>query len=113
MRKMTLEALCNYLNSVSLSDDMMTVRDEVNAEYARLTAKTNANANAYEMAKDVVLSALCDVPLTVKEVYAKVAGKVPQDFSASKIQYAFGHYWKDDVVKHDNGKSPFTYTRKG
>ena len=112
MKKSTLEAICNYLNGDN-SVDLSVLREEINAEYDRLTAKARANASAYEVAHDVVFACTAwDKPMTVKEIFALVENDVPDGFTASKMQYAFLHYWADEIVKHDNGKNAFTYSVK-
>ena len=110
MKKNTLEAIRNYLNGDE-TVDLSTVREEVNAEWERLTAKSRANKDAYDTAKDVAFGILSDTPMTVKEVFA-ASDEWPEGFTAAKVQYAFLHYWNDEVVKHDNGKNAFTYTVK-
>lgn len=111
MKKNTLEAIRNYLNGDE-TIDLSTVREEVNAEWERLTAKSKANKDAYDAAKEVAFGILSDTPMTVKEVYAAGEGQWPDGFTVAKVQYAFLHYWNGEVVKHDNGKSAYTYTVK-
>lgn len=111
MKKSTLEAICNYLNGDN-SIDLSVLREEVNAEYDRVTAKARANANAYNDAHGIVFAcAEWDKPMTVKEIFALVEGELADGFTASKMQYAFLHYWADEVVKHDNGKNAYTYSK--
>ena len=109
MKKSVLESIRNYLNGDE-TVDLSIVRDEVNAEWERLNAKANANRSAYDDAKVVAFDILCDQPMTVKEIFAKGEGLWPQGFTAAKVQYAFLHYWNDEIDKHDNGKSAYTYT---
>lgn len=92
--------------------DMNALRAAVNEEYEKMTAKQNANRTAYDMAKEVAFNYLCDVPMTIKELFAAGEGHWPDKFTAAKVQYAMLHYWNDLVVKHDNGKGPYTYTVK-
>ena len=108
MKKNTLEAIRNYLNGDE-TIDLSVVRDEVNAEWERLNAKRNANRVAYDAAKDVAFGILSETPMTVKEIFA-ASDEWPQSFTAAKVQYALLNYWNGEVVKHDNGKSAYTYT---
>lgn len=110
MKKSTLESIRNYLNGDE-TIDLSILREEVNAEYDRLNAKAQANRNAYDVAKEIAFNVMGDKPMTVKEIFA-ASDKWPQGFSAAKVQYALLNYWREDVVKHDNGKSAFTYTVK-
>ena len=111
MKKNVFEMVVAMVNGREVKD-MDTLRNEINAEWERMDAKRQANKNAYDMAKKVAFSILCDTPMTVKEIYAAGEGMWPDGFSASKIQYAVLHYWNDEIVKHDNGKNAFTYTVK-
>ena len=110
MKKSTLESIRNYLNGDE-TIDLSILREEVNAEYDRLNAKAQANRDAYDAAKDIAFSIMSDKQMTVKEIFA-ASDKWPQGFTVAKVQYALLNYWKDEVVKHDNGKSAFTYTVK-
>jgi len=108
MKKSTLENLRNYLNGDE-TVDLSVLRDEVNEEYDRLTAKARTNKYAYAVAKDVAVSVLSDTPMTAKEVFA-ATDKWPDGFSANKVQYGLNNYWQDVADRHDNGKNPYTYT---
>jgi len=110
MKKSTLESIRNYLNGDE-TIDLSVLREEVNAEYDRLNAKAQANRNAYDVAKEIAFDVMSDKPMTVKEIFA-ASDEWSQGFTAAKLQYALLHYWNDEVVKHDNGKNPFTYTAK-
>lgn len=110
MKKSTLNTIYNFLNGDE-TVDLTVVRNEVNAEWERLNAKAQANRNAYDEAKDVTFSILSDKPMTVKEIFA-ASDAWPQGFTHNKVQYALLHYWNDEVVKHDNGKNPYTYTKR-
>lgn len=111
MKKSVFEMVVALVNGREVAD-MDTLREEVNAEWERVNAKANANRTAYDAAKEVAFSILSTIPKTVKEIFAAGGDKWPQGFTANKVQYALLHYWNDEVVKHDNGKSAFTYTRK-
>lgn len=112
MKKTTLTALYNYFVNSDDTIDLPSVVEDIRAEYEKTAAKVSAKMDAYAMAKPVVLAAIKDAPLTVKEIFAACEGLLPDDFSANKIQYALLHYWNDEVTKIPNGKSPFTYQVK-
>ena len=111
MKKNVFEMVVAMVNGQPVAD-METLRNEINAEYERMNAKRKANKDAYDAAKDVVFGILCDKPMTVKEIYSAGEGLWPDGFTSAKVQYAILHYWNDEVVKHDNGKSAYTYTVK-
>ena len=111
MKKNVFEMVVAMVNGREVAD-MDTLRNEINAEYERMNAKRQANKDAYDTAKGVAFGILCDKPMTVKEIFAAGEGQWPDGFTAAKVQYAILHYWNDEVVKHDNGKSAYTYTVK-
>ena len=110
MKKTTVEALYNYFVNGNDAIDLSTVVEDIRTEYERTAGKTAEKLAAYENAKPIVFGVMGDDPLTVKQIYELAKDKLPEDFSANKIQYAFLHYWSDEVVKHDNGKSAKTYS---
>lgn len=111
MKKYTLEAIRNYLNG-DTTIDLDALRKEIDEEYNRITAKSRANADIYAAAHDTIFNASeWDKPMTVKEIYAAIEAELPADFSANKMQYGFLNYWAAEVVKHDNGKNPYTYSK--
>ena len=109
MKKSTMEALYAVLNTGAAVTDEL--REEFNAEYERTTAKARANKAAYEDAKEVAIAVLGDTPMTAKEVFA-ASSEWPEGFTANKVQYGLNNYWMDIAERHDNGKNPYTYTRK-
>ena len=112
MKKNTISALYTYFVKNDTTIDLSAVVEDIRAEYEKSAAKASAKMDAYEQAKPIVLSAIADAPLTVKDIFAACEDNLPDGFTASKIQYGLLHYWADEVVKIDNGKSPFTYQVK-
>lgn len=92
--------------------DMDKLREEVNAEAAHLAEKKAANQSVYDTAREVALSVLSDKPMTAKELFTAGGDQWPEGFTSNKVQYALLHYWNDEIVKHDNGRSAFTYSKK-
>lgn len=109
MKKSTLEAIRNYLNGDD-TVDLSVLRDEVNAEYERTTAKSRANATLYEAAHDVAMEIFNDTPMNTSDAFD--AGEWPKGFTLSKLRYAVREIWSDELEKHENGKNPLTYTKK-
>ena len=110
MKKSTLEAIHNYLNGDE-TVELEALREEVNEEYNRLTAKARANANLYSEAEPIVLAALSATPMTAQEIFNACEG-LPEDFTRNKVQYMLLHQLANYVVKHDNGKNANTYSLK-
>ena len=111
MKKNTITALYNYFEKDDTTNLSAAIED-IRAEYEKSVAKASAKMDAYEQAKPIVLSAIADAPLTVKDIFAVCEDNLPDGFTANKIQYGLLHYWNDEVVKIDNGKAPFTYQAK-
>ena len=111
MKKSTLEAIRNYLNGDE-TIDLSILRQEINDEWERTTAKSRANAELYATALPVVERVLDDTPRTSKEIFALCEKELPNGFTANKVSYLMRNQLADSVVKHENGKNPLTYTRK-
>ena len=111
MKKNVLEMVVALVNGQEVAD-MDTLRMEVNAEWAHMNAKRQANQDTYDAAHEVALEVMRDKEMTVKDIFAAGTGKWPDGFTAAKVQYALLHYWNDEIVKHDNGKAAFTYSLK-
>ena len=84
---------------------------ELAAELAKNDAKAQANRDLYAQAHDVVMAHLTDTPVTVADLFTACESELPEKFSKSKVQYAMRELWASEVVKHDNGKKAFTYSR--
>jgi len=114
MRKVSLQSLVSFIDSMdaqgSVTEDIKTIRDEMVAELSKGEAKAQANRDLYASAKDTVLGALSDTPVTIAELYDEVADALPEGFTKSKVQYAITRLWADEVCK-TVGKVN-TYTRK-
>lgn len=108
MKKATMTAIANYIQNVP---ELATEYAELAAELNKNEAKAQANRELYATAHDVVMAHLNATPVTVAELYASCEDELPDNFSKSKVQYALSNYWADEVVKHDNGKKAFTYSR--
>ena len=110
MKKVSLQSLVSFIDSVDAPQDIKDIRDEIVAELNKGAEKAQANRDLYEQAKDVVLSALSDTPATIAEIYEEVKGNLPEGFSKGKVQYAITRLWADEVVKTEGKVN--TYTRK-
>ena len=84
------------------------VRAELTAELNKGAEKAEANRKLYELAKEIVLSELGDTPVTVAELFEAVEDKLPEGFTKAKVQYALGHYWESEVVKHEGKVNSYT-----
>lgn len=111
MKKNVFEMVVAMVNGQSVAD-METLRAEVNAEWEKMQEKANANRKTYNEAKEVAFAVMGAEPMTAKDVFAAGGDKWPQGFTVNKVQYALNHYWNDEITKHDNGKSAYTYSLK-
>lgn len=114
MTKTTLLTVAAILNTLTLTTEAdVAARDAINAEIAKGEAKAQANREMYGEAKEVVMAAIStEEPMTVAQIYEACKSDLPEGFSKSKVQYGVREYWADELVKHDNGKNAFTYTKK-
>lgn len=109
MKKNVFEMVVALVNGREV-EDMETLRNEINAEWERNQAKKQANRDLYDEAHDALLDALTDTEQTAKELFEN--HEWPSDFTQGKLNYALRALWSEDVVKHDNGKNPYTYTKR-
>jgi len=109
---MTKAIMNSILSVVSTIDtpEAEEIRTAINAELARGEAKAQANRDMYASAKDVILDALSDTPVTIGELFDEIKGDLPEGFTKSKVQYAVTRLFKDEVVKIEGKVN--TYTRK-
>lgn len=108
MKKATMKTLVDYIVTNGI-EELYPVRDELNAELNRGAEKADANRKLYESAKEIVLEVIPKTtPVTVAEIYEAVKDKLPSDITKSKVQYALGHYWTDEVVKHEGKVNSYT-----
>lgn len=98
MKKASLQSLVNYLDGQTV-DNIAEIRDEIVAELAKGEAKAQANREMYASAKDIILGALTETPVTIAELYDEIANELPDGFSKSKVQYAVTRLWVDEVTK--------------
>lgn len=109
---MTKAIMNSILSVVSTIDtpEAEEIRTAINAELARGEAKAQANRDMYASAKNVILDALSDTPVTIGELFDEIKGDLPEGFTKSKVQYAVTRLFKDEVVKIEGKVN--TYTRK-
>ena len=108
MKKATMNAIVNYINENAV-EELFGIRDELVAELGKGEAKAQANRDLYAEAKDIVLGALSETPVTIGELYEEIADALPEGFSKGKVQYAITRMWASEVVKHEGKVN--TYTR--
>ena len=108
MKKTTMQTIVNYIDANDIAE-LSEVRNELVAELNRGAEKAQANRELYDSARELVLSVIpADTPVTVAEIFEAVEDKLPAGFTKAKIQYALGHYWETDVVKHEGKVNSYT-----
>ena len=110
MRKVSLQSLVSFIDSSDAPQEIKDVRDEIVAELSKGAEKAQANRDLYASAKDVVLGALSDTPVTIGELYDEIANDLPEGFSKGKVQYAITRLWADEVTKTEGKVN--SYSRK-
>ena len=109
MKKATLKSLVAYLNGETV-DNIAEIKAELEAELAKDAERKQATADTYAQAKDIVLGALSDTPVTISELYDEIANDLPSGFTKSKVQYGLTRLWKDEVTKTEGKVN--SYSRK-
>ena len=107
MKKTTMNTILSLIATID-TPEAEAVRTELTAELNRGAEKAQANRELYEQVKEIVLSELGDVPVTAAELFEAVKTKLPKGFTKAKVQYALGHYWESDVVKHSGKVNSYT-----
>ena len=107
MKKATLNTILTLIATID-TPEAEEVRAELNAELNKGKEKADANRALYEQAKEIVLSAIGETPVTIAEIYEEVKDELPQGFTKAKVQYALTHYWEDAVVKHEGKVNTYT-----
>lgn len=110
MKKNTMNTILSLIATID-TPEAEEVRAELTAELNKGAEKAEANRKLYEQAKEIVLSELGDTPVTVAELYEAVEDKLPEGFTKAKVQYALGHYWEAEVVKHEGKVNSYTIKR--
>jgi len=107
MKKVTMNTILSLIATID-TPEAEAVRNELTAELNKGAEQKAQNATQYELAKDIVLNALSDTPVTIAELYAEVANELPEGFTKSKVQYGISHYWATEVVKHEGKVNAYT-----
>lgn len=107
MKKVSLQTILNTLTSNGFQDE--DILEEIRKEINKGAARKEATAAEYEAAKDVIIKALGDTPVTCGELYEAIKDELPEGFGKGKVQWALIHLWDSEIVKID-GK-PNTYRR--
>ena len=105
---------------VEVCDILAKIRDQIakprkTSDAAKANAKAKrANARA-ELMKDILPTlrdtlTMCPDGLTAKALYEACAETLPEDFTASKVQYILLHELADEVVKTEAKNKPNVYS---
>ena len=101
MKKVSLQSLVSFIDSIDAPQNVKDIRDEIVAELSKGEAKAQANRDLYAQAHDIVMDGLrmASNPVTIGELYESIANELPEGFSKGKVQYAITRLWADEVVK--------------
>lgn len=101
MRKVSLQSLVSFIDTVDAPQEIKDIRDEIVAELGKGEAKAQANRDLYAQAHDVIMGGLAQAiaPVTIGELYEAIAPELPEGFTKSKVQYAVTRLYADEVVK--------------
>ena len=108
MKRNTIQSLVNYLAEKN-DDYMMDIKAELEAELNKGAEAKAAKDATYDAAWEVVRSvlAMTTAPLTVAEIVAEGADRLPDGFGKGRVLYGLNHQWAGFIVKIE-GK-PNTY----
>ena len=110
MKKSTLEAIRDALNSINYGEAEPEVMAELNAELNKGAEEKAARAAAYEGIHDIVVDNLTDTPVALNDLWGEIEGDVTaKGMTKHNVQYALNNLWQDEIVKIV-GK-PNTYRR--
>ena len=108
MKKNTMNTILSLIANID-TPEAEQVRSELKAELSKGAEKAQANRELYDAAWDAVYSVLdVEYPATVAEIYEAVEDSLPEGFTKAKVQYALGHYWTENVVKHEGKVNSYT-----
>ena len=108
MKKATMTTILSMIATID-TPEAEAVRAELKAELNKGAEKADANRKLYNSAREIVLEVIPkNTPVTVAEIYEAVKDKLPSDVTKAKVQYALGHYWTDEVVKHEGKVNSYT-----
>ena len=101
MRKVSLQSLVSFIDSIDAPQEIKDVRDEIVAELSKGAEKAQANRDLYASAHDIVMEGLriAGKPVTIGELYESIEGELPEGFSKGKVQYAITRLWANEVEK--------------
>ena len=101
MKKVSLQSLVSFIDSIDAPQEVKDIRDEIVAELSKGEAKAQANRDLYAQAHDIVMDGLrmATAPVTIGELYESIVNELPEGFSKGKVQYAITRLWADEVVK--------------
>ena len=99
MKKASMEALVNYIDSHNLTE-LFPIKDELTAELSKSKAKADANRALYEEYHDKVINAMrtAGVPVTVQELVDETG------IARGKVVYGLNNYWYAEVIADNSGK---------
>lgn len=111
MKKSTLESIRNYLNG-DTTVDLSVLTEEVNAEWERLTAKSEEKKSERGEVADIVLTTLADATdaMTAQEIFD--ACEMPQDYKVRQLTWLLTHDLADKVERIENGRKALKYKLK-
>jgi hypothetical protein len=108
MKKVSLQSLVSFIDSIDAPQDIKEIRDEIANELAKGAEKAQANRDLYSQAHDVVIGALSATPVTIGELYDEIADELPDGFSKGKVQYLVTRVLTDKVTKIEGKVNTYT-----
>ena len=104
MRKVSLQSLVSFIDSVDAPQEIKDIRDEIVTELGKGQAKADANRALYAEMRDAVLEAIrvAGAPVTAQEI-ADATG-----FARGKVVWGLTHEWADSITKVSGKVNTYT-----
>lgn len=100
MKKSSLQSLVAYLNGEVVTN-LDEIKAEIETELSKGKAKADANRALYADIHDKVMEVLRDNTsgISAQEIADETG------IARGKVVYGLSHYWADEIVKDDSGKT--------
>jgi len=104
MKKVSLQSLVSFIDSIDAPQEVKDIRDEIVAELDKGQAKADANRTLYAEMRKQVMETLrtANAPVTAQEI-ADATG-----LSRGKIVWGLTHEWADEICKVQGKVNTYT-----
>ena len=111
MKTSTLFTVFAVLNNETVDPaELKAALEDVTGAVDKIKGERAATMGRYDRGWERVAEVLsvADAPMTVDDIRNTDPATFP--LTSGEIRYGLNHYWKDRVVRHENGRNPVTYS---